>query len=182
MKSSILTLATLLLAPALFLALTVPPASAQSRDDLNLCLCQSVLARTLCKQPGDFSYIDEYRDTATYSFTVFYANKETRFMCMVTATDVRIKGKAWQPIMRTIPLDVDAENACATAVYSVPECPQTKPLVCCGEKTKQEVSDDKAYDFWSRPIPEILEEELNRDQQAPPAPPQEQTGTPAPAN
>lgn len=152
-----------------------PPTPLLFRDDTNICLCQKLLARTLCKQPQDFSFIDEYRNSSTYSFTVFYANKETRFMCMVTSGEVRIKGKAWQPIMRTIPLDMDMENACAIADYSVPECPEAKPVVCCGQKTTQDISEDKAYDFWSRPIPEILDEELRRDQE----PPQEATPEPA---
>lgn len=145
-----------------------PPVPLELRDDMNICLCQQLLARTLCKQPHDFSFIDEYRDSSTYSFTVFYANKETRFMCMVSPGEVRIKGKAWQPIMRTIPLDVDQKNACATADYSVPECPKSKPVVCCSQKTGQDISEDKAYDFWTRPIPEILDEELRRDQELPP--------------
>lgn len=142
-------------------------AQTQTKDDLNMCLCKSLLARTLCKEQQDFSFIDEFGDSSTYSFTVFYANKETRFVCMVTDNDVRIKGKAWQVIMRTIPFEYDVETSCAIADYSVPECPQAKPVVCCGQKTKQEESEDKAYDFWSRPIPEILEEELKRDLQPP---------------
>ncbi len=157
-------LALLLLAAAL-----APMAQAQVKDDLNVCLCRNVLARTLCKQPEQFNFIDEFRDSTTYSFTVFYANKETRFLCMVTDREIRIKGRAWQTIMRTIPMEMNLETACGTADYSTPDCPQDKPIVCCGQKTKQDISEDKAYEFWSRPIPELLKEELGQDLE-PPAP------------
>ncbi len=144
-------------------ALASPVAQAQVKDDLNVCLCRNVLARTLCKQPEAFNFIDEFRDSATYSFTVFYANKETRFLCMVTDNEIRIKGRAWQTIRRTIPLEMNTETSCGLADYSTPDCPQDKPIVCCGQKTKQDISEDKAYEFWSRPIPELLEEELRQD-------------------
>jgi hypothetical protein len=163
----------LLLAAALLAAWTAGPlapaeASAQQvRDEMNVCLCRNVLARTLCKSPEEFSYIDEYHDSGTYAFTVFYAKQETRFLCMVTARDVRIKGRAWQEIMRTIPYELNPETMCGVSTYSTLECPMEKPIVCCGEKSAQDLEEDKAYDFWSRPIPDILEDELKNRAQPP---------------
>ena len=118
------------------------------------------IARTLCKQPQDLKYIDEYQTSNTYSFTVFYAKTETRFVCLVTDTEIRIQGKAWQPIMRTIPLDFESNHFCGLVNYSVPECPYEKPIICCSEKSVKQEKEDKAYDFWNRPIPEILEDEI----------------------
>ncbi|MDD4732528.1 MAG: hypothetical protein PHX58_11395 [Desulfovibrio sp.] len=133
-----------------------PAEHTQTRD---ICLCREVIARTLCKDPDEVEFIDRYMDTNTYSFTVFYAKKPERFICNVSGTEIRIKGKAWAPILRTITLKRTPEGNCMDLNYSVPECPRP-PVRCCEPERAEDVLEQKALDFWSRPIPDLLEDEL----------------------
>lgn len=138
------------------------PALAQDRQTRDICLCRQVIARTLCKRPDEVEFIDRYMDDATYSFTVFYAKKPERFICNVSGNEVRIKGKAWSPLLRTVRVtpSTQGEGDCMDLDYFVPECPRG-PVRCCEPRRAEDVEREKELDFWNRPIPDLLEDELS---------------------
>ncbi len=150
------TLLVLVLAAALALPLS---AQAMGRDDMNVCLCKQVLARTLCKEPVDFNYVGKIGD-ATYLLNVFYGSKESRFYCTMTERNIVINGKTKRQLVRTIPYEYDASTLSATVNYSVPECPVGRKIYCRSSKTLMDKRRDEEDKFWNRPVPEILEDEL----------------------
>lgn len=139
--------------------LTAAPARAENTEARDICLCRQVIARTLCKDPSEVDFIDRYRDSANYTFTVFYAKKEERFVCNVAGNEVRIKGNAWVTLMRTVTVTPVPGTGCLDLRYSAPEC-RRPPVRCCAPQSAADVKDEKATDFWSRPIPELLQDEL----------------------
>ncbi|QGY38743.1 hypothetical protein GM415_00830 [Pseudodesulfovibrio cashew] len=149
---------TILTATLLLAALTALPALATELTDMDICVGRSVLARGLCKTPAQINYVSKVRDNI-YLFSVFYANKEAHFFVGVYKDIIRIQGKEFRKVTRSIPYDFDKESKCAVVNYSVPDCPNSEPIVCCSEKTIEEKMDDK---FWDRTIPELLEEDLQK--------------------
>lgn len=144
---------------ALILALVIPAgASATDFEDMDICLGRQLLARMLCKDPIEVSYVAQIRQDL-YLFSVFYANREARFFVGVGGKYIRVQGKEFQKMTRTIPYHFDATAKCAVVDYSSPDCPTNERIVCCSQKTVEEQLDDK---FWNRPIPELLEEDLRR--------------------
>ena len=135
------------------------PGLAEDIEARNICLCREAIARTVCKPPSEVEYIDRYMNTENYSFNVFYAKKEERFICNVSGNEIRIKGNAPLPILRTLTVEPDETGGCAVMRYYAPECPRG-PVRCCAPKTREDIEKQKEIDFWNRPIPELLEDEL----------------------
>ena len=145
---------------ALLLCIILPRARAQGPDDVNVCICKHVLARTLCKDPADFALVTRLAGSPTYYFNVFYANQDTGFYCRVGQSSIAIKGKAGRAMTRTMTYQYDDGAMCATTDYSVPECAYDQNATCCHDKAMTEIQAQKVEDFWDRPIPDILRDEL----------------------
>jgi hypothetical protein len=147
---------TNLIPTALALLFFALPATASEYTDMDICLGRQVVARALCKSPAEVNYVSQVRDNI-YLYSVFYANRETHFFVGVYNDMIRIQGKEFQTVTRTIPYHFDAMSKCGVVDFSLPNCPTVGRIVCCSEKTVEEQLDDK---FWNRPIPELLEEDL----------------------
>ncbi|QJB55162.1 hypothetical protein [Pseudodesulfovibrio sp. zrk46] len=144
---------------ALLLTLTLAlPAQATEFMDMDICLGRKLIARILCKDELEVNYVSRVHENV-YLFSVFYANKEARFFVGVYNDMIRIQGKDFQTTTRSIPYHFDSAAKCSVVDYAVPECLNTERLVCCSEKTIEEELDEK---FWDRPIPDLLEEDLQR--------------------
>jgi hypothetical protein len=138
------------------LAATNAPAS--EFQDMDICLGKAVVARAICKDPLEVNFVARVKDDI-YLFSVFYARQEARFLVGVTDKTIRVQGKEFLKLTKTIPYHFDADAKCAVVNFSSPECPNSEPIVCCSEKTTEEKLDDK---FWGRPIPDLLDEDLRR--------------------
>lgn len=138
------------------LAFFMLPATASDFSDMDICMGRQLVARVLCKDVAEVNYVARVRDNI-YLFSVFYANKETHFFVGVYDDMLRIQGKEFKTVTRTIPYHFDATAKCGVVDYSVPDCPTTERIVCCSQKTLEEELDEK---FWDRPIPELLDEDL----------------------
>ena len=134
------------------------PAGATDLQDMDICLCTGALARELCKDPSDIFLVGQVRSDL-YLFSVFYANQETKFFCGVNKNNVKLQGKEWRKVTRTIPYQFDKGSKCGVLEHSVSDCPNYERLVCCSQKTEEEKLDD---DFWVKPIPELLDEDLRQ--------------------
>ena len=140
------------------LALLAPPADATEYEDMDLCLGTQIVARALCKEPYEVNYVSKVKDNI-YLFSVFYANRPTHFFVGVYDSVIRIQGREYQTVTRTIPYQFDDLAKCGIVDFSSPECPTGERIICCSQKTAEEELDDT---FWNRPIPELLEEDLRR--------------------
>lgn len=140
------------------LLLTVQAAWASPFEDMDICLGKRLLARVLCKDPIEISYVSKVRDNI-YLFSVFYARQEARFVVGVGANNIRIQGQEFLTLTKTIAYEFDGSSKCGIVNYTSPECITTEPLVCCSEKTVEEKLDET---FWDRPIPDLLEEDLRK--------------------
>jgi len=142
------------------LALTITiftcPAQASEFQDMDVCLGKQIVARTLCKTPIEVNYVSKVRENI-YLFSVFYAKKETHFFVGVYKDMIKVQGKEFHTVTRSIPYHFDATAKCGVVEYSPPDCPTTERIVCCSQKTVEDELDQK---FWDRPIPELLEEDL----------------------
>jgi len=165
----------ILIALSLAAALTLGAGAARASDymDMDICLGKQVLGRILCKDPQEINYVAKVRDNI-YLFSVFYAKQEARFVVGISSDKIRVQGKEFLRLTRTIPYDFDETSKCGVVEYSSSECTRTDPIVCCSEKTEEEKMDEK---FWDRPIPDLLEEDLRKALED--LPPEE--GQPAPA-
>lgn len=146
---------------ALLLALfMLAPTQARSDeiDTMNIELCRQVLSRMLCKDPVELNMVAKVKD-GLYLFSTFYAKKETQFYCGVGGGYIRIEGKEFHKITHTIPYVFDMPSKCSVVEYLNPECPKRSKIVVCAPKTLDEQS---AEDFWNRPIPDLLDEDLKR--------------------
>jgi hypothetical protein len=153
---------------ALSLTLAAIPASASEYADMDICLGKQILGRILCKSPQEVNYVAKVRDNI-YLFSVFYAKQEARFVVGISGDKIRVQGKEFLKLTRTIPYDFDKTNKCAVVEYSSSECTRTEPIVCCTEKTEEDVKEEN---FWDRPIPDLLEEDLKKALEV--LPPEEQ--------
>ncbi|WP_285906292.1 hypothetical protein [Pseudodesulfovibrio pelocollis] len=134
------------------------PARADEIQDMEICLGRQTLGRLLCKPADEINYVSRMRD-GLYLFSAFYANRETHFFVGVDRSVIRIQGKEFKTVTRTIPYHFDATSKCAVVDYKTPGCPMTGPIVCCAVKTEEDRQEER---FWNRPIPELLEEDLRR--------------------
>ena len=154
----------------LALAWTLPTASARAAgDDVNLSMCKQVLARQLCKKTSEFGYTGKL-DEGVYIISVFYASKNSEFLCAVTGDgQVIIQDRTWRTMRRVIPYTLDSEGKCLIAPFSSPDCPVKTPIKACAPKGPQDAKEQQKETFWNRPIPKVLEEEYKamsaRDQQ-----------------
>ena len=135
---------------------------------MDICLGKQILGRILCKSPQEVNYVAKVRDNI-YLFSVFYAKQEARFVVGISGDKIRVQGKEFLKLTRTIPYDFDKTNKCAVVEYSSAECTRTEPIVCCTEKTEEDVKEEN---FWDRPIPDLLEEDLKKALEV--LPPEEQ--------
>ncbi|WP_272700452.1 hypothetical protein [Desulfovibrio sp. Fe33] len=150
----------ILIALSLALSLAVVPGPARASDymDMDLCLGKQVLGRILCKDPREINFVAKVRDNV-YLFSVFYAKQMARFLVGISNDKIRVQGREFLKLTRTIPYEFDETSKCAVVEYSSSECNYSEPIVCCSEKTEEDKLDDK---FWDRPIPELLEEDLRK--------------------
>ncbi|MGE4554067.1 MAG: hypothetical protein AB7D57_13225 [Desulfovibrionaceae bacterium] len=159
--ASRLGLALALLA-ALALALPERPARAMSAEDQrNICLCTRVMARILCKKVDEFNYVDSYSD-GTYSFSVFYADQVRPIRCQVSESFVHLKADLGQIMLRSVPYTLDKTTGCGTLDYRVPQCPDTSIITCCGKRSAEDLQKEEELKFWNKPIPELLQQELQK--------------------
>lgn len=146
----------------LWMVLTVTafviPAQASEFQDMDICLGRQVIARALCKDANEVNFVSRVRDNINL-FSVFYAKKEARFFVGVYRDMIKIQGKDYLTVTRTIPYHFDASSKCGVVEFSPSECPTLERIVCCSQKTVEEELDEK---FWDRPIPELLEEDLRK--------------------
>jgi hypothetical protein len=159
----------ILIALSLALAMTLAVVSAEASDymDMDICLGKQILGRILCKDPQEINYVAKVRDNI-YLFSVFYAKQEARFVVGISDSKIRVQGREFLKLTRTIPYDFDKTSKCAVVEYSSAECTRTDPIVCCSEKTEEDVQEQK---FWDRSIPDLLEEDLKKALEV--APPEE---------
>jgi hypothetical protein len=158
----------ILIALSLAVALAAIPALASDYTDMDICLGKQVLGRILCKSPQEINYVAKVRDNI-YLFSVFYAKQEARFVVGISSDKIRVQGKEFLKLTRTIPYDFDTASKCAVVEYSSAECTRTEPIVCCTEKTEEDIKEEK---FWDRSIPDLLEEDLKKALEV--LPPEEQ--------
>jgi len=143
---------------ALAMTLAVGPADASDYMDMDICLGKQILGRILCKDPQEINYVAKVKDNI-YLFSVFYAKQEARFVVGISNSKIRVQGREFLKLTRTIPYDFDKSTKCAVVEYSSSECTRTDPIVCCSEKTEEDVKEQK---FWDRSIPDLLEEDLKK--------------------
>ncbi len=154
-KALLLTLAAALLAPGLLLA---PAPARAAGDDLQLNLCKQVLSRMLCKKPSEFGYMGKMEE-GVYILTVFYASKNSEFLCAALPDgQLIIQDRTWRPLRRVFHYQPDGTGKCLEVGFSNPECPTRAPAKSC--PPKMDAKEAAKETFWSRPIPKILEEEF----------------------
>lgn len=146
------------LCATLVMTLSTPAAEASEYMDMDICMGRQLLARILCKDPLEINYVARVQDSI-YLFSVFYARQEARFVVGISSDTIRVQGKEFLKLTRTISYTFDETSKCGVADYSNPECIYREPVVCCSEKTEEEKLDQK---FWDRPIPDLLEEDLRK--------------------
>lgn len=148
-----------LLLLGLTLALLAPARPARAAgDDLQLDLCKQVLARMLCKKVGEFSYMGKL-DENVYILSVFYASKNSEFLCAVLPDgQLIVQDRTWRAMRRVFHHETDSGGKCLVVKYSSPECPVRAPARSC--PAKLDPKEQAKETFWSRPIPQILEEEF----------------------
>lgn len=134
------------------------PALASDYEDMDICLGKAVVARAICKDPLDVNYVARVKDDI-YLFSVFYARQEARFVVGISDKIIRIQGKEFLKLTKTLPYHFDKDAKCGVVEYTTPDCPVVEPIVCCSEKTPEEKLDEK---FWGRPIPDLLDEDLRK--------------------
>ena len=144
---------------ALLVSASPAAAGMSNAEEINHGLCVGVAARILCKHPDEFTYITTKND-GTLVFTVFYANKDSRISCFVSESFVHIKAELKFTEYHSVPYTLDPATMCATADLEVPQCPAKWPIKVCAQKSAEDIQEEKSLEFWSRPIPELLREEL----------------------
>jgi len=147
---------TLSICLALALVILAPQAHASEYQDMDICLGKAIIGRLLCKDPNEISYVAKVRDNINL-FSVFYAKKETRFFVGVYSDMIRVQGKEFHTVTRSISYNFDKTAKCSVVDFTTGDCPNKDRIVCCSDKTVEEKLDDT---FWNRPIPELLEEDL----------------------
>lgn len=143
----------------LLVALLCLPAPVLAQDEKNICLCTNTLVRMFCKDADEIAYVGKVQED-TYLLSFRYGAKVTAFYCMVSNGYVRLNGKAGVTIRQSVPYTDDPETACGYTDYLAPECAVQPRVMCCAEKSLQQKQEEKMDEFWSRPIPDILQEEL----------------------
>lgn len=177
-KALPLILAAALLGQRLLLA---PAPARAAGDDLQLNLCKQVLARMLCKKPGDFGYMGKVEE-GVYILSVFYASKNSEYLCAALPDgQLIIQDRTWRPLRRVFHYEPDSTGKCLAVEYSNPECPTRAAAKSC--PPKMDAKEAAKETFWNRPIPKILEEEFKamkgqgETNATAPAPPSDETAT-----
>ncbi|MBG0791752.1 MAG: hypothetical protein H0S80_14775 [Desulfovibrionaceae bacterium] len=147
-----------IIASLVLAVLAATPAFASEFEDMDICLGRAVIARAICKDPLDVNFVTKVKDNI-YLFSVFYARQEARFVVGVTDKMIRVQGKEFLKLTKSLPYHFDKDSKCAVVEFSIPDCPVSEPIVCCSEKTTEEKLDDK---FWGRSIPDLLDEDLKK--------------------
>lgn len=147
---------TLIIAILLTALCGMTPAYGSEYEDMDINLGKAVVARAICKDPSEVSYVSKVRKNI-YLFAVFYAKQEARFVVGVSDKMIRLQGREFLKLTNTIPYTFDTSAKCAVVQFSSPECPVSEPLVVCSEKTPEEKLDET---FWGRPVPDLLDEDL----------------------
>ena len=116
-----------------------------------------------CKPMESFDYVGKVGEQR-YLFHTFYGSKETKFYTKIEDHYIKIKGKAGiMNITRSIRFYVEPDTNCVIVNYSNPQCPTPEPIKCCPMQTAEEQAIEAREAFWKRPIPEILREEIQKD-------------------
>ncbi len=149
----------LVLGLAIGLGFAAPGPAQAAGDDVQLALCKQVLSRMLCKKQNDFGYVGKAGD-GIYILTVFYASKNSEYLCAVMPDgQLIVQDRTWHAMRRVIPFTMDSEGKCFKSSYSSSECPVKAAFTVCPPKTAQDAKEQVKETFWVRPIPKILEEE-----------------------
>lgn len=158
-KAQSTTLAALLGLCLLLSAVLLPAAPARAAgDDLQLNLCKQVLARMLCKKANELNYVGKLEESV-YILSVFYASKNSEYLCAVLGDgQVILQDRTWRAMRRVFHYEPDSSGKCLVANYSNPECPVKAPAKSCPPKL--DAKEQAKETFWNRPIPKILEEEF----------------------
>jgi hypothetical protein len=139
--------------------LAVAPRAQAAGDDVNLSLCKQVLSRMLCKKMDDFGYVGKAGE-GVYILSVFYASKNSEFLCAVMPDgQLVVQDRTWHAMRRVLPYTPDSDGKCLNSTYSSPDCPSKSPIKACPAKTPGDTKEQVKETFWVRPIPQILEEE-----------------------
>lgn len=143
-------------------------------DDVKLSLCKQVLARMLCKKPSEFGYTGKLEE-GVFILSVFYASKNSEFLCAVMPDgQVIVQDRTWRAMRRVVPFSMSPDGKCLVAEVPSQDCPNRAPVKACEPKGPQDAQEKLRETFWSRPIPKILEEEYRamtaREQQNATAP------------
>lgn len=151
--------AFLLLGTALLTCCLLAPRPALAAgDDMKLSLCKQVLARMLCKKTSAFGYMGKLTEDV-YIISVFYASKNSEFLCAVTGDgQVVVQDRTWRAMRRVFQYEPDSSGKCLSVAYSSPECPVKAPITVC--PPKMDAKEQAKETFWNRPIPAILDEEF----------------------
>lgn len=154
------TLATLTLAVTLLFP--VASLASDASDDMDFCICRNVVARLLCKDVDEINLVGKVRD-GLYIYSVFYANKVSKFYCGVGEKYVKLQGFDRVTVTRSIPYTYDPEENCGIIDYYSDSCPVYTPVKCCANK---DADQRKADEFWDKPLPQLLDEDLRDALQA----------------
>ncbi len=124
--------------------------------EVEVCLCQELLARYLCKNVAEFELLGRRLDMA-YVFNVFYANKKTNFICSVAQNMVRVEGPELVRKRSAMLFEYDADVGCAVGWHDNPQCLLFSPEIrCCKEGAQEEQQRKLEEQFWDRPTPKDL--------------------------
>lgn len=143
-----------------FVTLVMMASSAFATEfmDMDIEIGRKVVANALCKSPDEVNYVTMVRDNL-YLYSAFYAKKESHFFVGVYTDFIRLQGKEFKTITKTIPYKFDEATKCAIVKFSVPDCPTDANIIACSEKT---IEEKKSDEFWDKSIPELLEEDLEQ--------------------
>lgn len=141
---------------ALAFILSFPPVvRADPDEELRICMCKQAMARMICKNPNYFQYIGK-KGPSTFVFNVFYASKNSNFLCTVTEDFIHITSPVWLRAQQSVHYVMNPETKCATGQVFNPECGMPQEFKCCRKKTPEEALREKDDAFWEKNVPDNL--------------------------